>query len=34
VISFCCRVVQRLGELQIDVDEAYEKFLKEFPLAG
>ena len=34
VISFLCRAVQRLGVLQIDVEAACEKCLKEFPLAG
>jgi len=34
VISFYCGVVRLLAALQIDVEEDYEKFLKEFPLYG
>ena len=34
VISFYCGVVRLLAALQIDVEEDYEKYLKEFPLPG
>ncbi len=34
VISFYCGVVRLLAALRIDVEEDYEKFLKEFPLNG
>jgi hypothetical protein len=34
VISFYCGVVRLPGALQIDVEEDYEKYLKEFPLQG
>ncbi len=32
MISFYCGVVRRLGALQIDVEEGYQKYLQEFPL--
>ena len=32
VISFYCGVVRLLASLQIDVEEDYKKYLKEFPL--
>jgi alkylhydroperoxidase family enzyme len=32
VISIYCGVVRLLGALQIDVEEDYQKYLKEFPL--
>jgi alkylhydroperoxidase family enzyme len=34
VISFYCGVVRLLAALQIDVEEDYETYLKEFPLPG
>ena len=34
VISFYCGVVRLLAALQIDVEEDYEKYVKEFPLPG
>jgi alkylhydroperoxidase family enzyme len=34
VISFYCGVVRLLAALQIDVEQDYEKYLKEFPLPG
>lgn len=34
VISFYCGVVRLLAALQIDVEEDYGKYLKEFPLTG
>jgi alkylhydroperoxidase family enzyme len=34
VISFYCGVVRLLGALQIDVEDDYRKYLREFPLGG